>query len=256
MHPNPDGCNPIVRVAIPYGMSILHSMQGNDRRSFPPPPTEARVLILRAHPSLDSFNTALASNYQRGAESVGLRVDSVDTDSLEFDLRLRGPTFGSQPLEPALATLQAKLAKAAHLVVASPVWWGSVPASFKGLIDRTFLPGWAYRTGDTAFPERGLKGRSSRVLLTMDAPAWWDRLKYARSASRQLEDAWLAFIGISSLGVTRFSSIEKSNVESRSRMLNKAELLGRRDGVKVAARFRRADQAAPTHVVTNSLPSE
>lgn len=223
-------------------MPHVEAMHGESRRTFPPPPTAACALVLSAHPNPASFNSALAQSYAEGLNGVGVEVSRVDTDALDFDLRLRGPDFGSQPIEPDIERLMAQVARSAHVVVASPVWWGSVPASLKGLIDRTFLPGWAYRSGESAFPERGLVGRTSRVLLTMDAPGWWDRFKYGRSASRQLENAWLQFVGMKSMGVARFTSIEKTDAAARSRMLRKAHALGRGDGRRVVARglsFRR-----------------
>ncbi|TPV92649.1 MAG: NAD(P)H-dependent oxidoreductase [Myxococcales bacterium FL481] len=215
-------------------------MSGSPRRTFPPSPTEARVLMLRAHPNPESFNHALARRYVQGLLRSCLSVDAVDIDALAFDARLKGPDFGAQqPLEPALVELQEQIARASHLVVAAPVWWGSVPASFKGMIDRVFLPGWAYRYGEASTPEAGLKGRSARVLLTMDAPSWWDRFVYGRSASRQLERAWLRFVGIESYGVTRFAGIKDTDAARRTQMLDRAESLGASDAAKLLARFPR-----------------
>jgi putative NADPH-quinone reductase len=196
------------------------------------------------------LNSALAEAYSAAARTAGLSVESVDIDALDFDLRLQGGYSRPQALEPALGELQAKIAQAAHLVVASPVWWGSVPASFKGFIDRVFLPGWAFRSGGSAFPQRGLAGRSARVLLTMDAPGWWDLFKYGRSASRQLEKAWLEFVGIKSYGVERFTSIEKTDAQARHKMLEHAARLGRRDAHKVLARGleKATSSLAPTPV--------
>ncbi len=211
-------------------------MNTTTRRAFPPSPRPGRALLLRAHPNPESFNHALADAWRAGAEAAGLTVETIDVDSLDFDLRLHGPDFGAQPLEPAILDVQRAVAEASHLVVASPVWWGSVPASLKALVDRTFLPGWAYRTGEGAFPARGLTGRSARILLTMDAPGWYDRLVYGRSAARQLRDAWLKFVGMSPVEVTRFASIEKTSAEDRARMLAKAERIGARDAQRVGRR--------------------
>ncbi|TPV95245.1 MAG: NAD(P)H-dependent oxidoreductase [Myxococcales bacterium FL481] len=246
-YPISDGRHAKAPLASRRRMPKTLRMSATPRRTFPPSPIEARVLVLHGHPNPGSFNRALAGRYVQGLARSGLRVDEVDVDALAFDLRLRGPDFGAQELEPALLELQAQIARAAHLVVASPVWWGSVPASFKGMIDRVFLPGWAYLYGDAATPQAGLKGRSARVLLTMDAPSWWDRFVYGRSASRQLERAWLRFVGIQSYGVTRFTGIKNTDSARRDRMLDRVEALGARDASQVRARFPRV--AATSHPV-------
>ena len=239
---------PYVIIPNRYRMAQDAFMQTSTRRRFPPPPFDARALILRAHPNPESFNSGLAEAYADAAAAAGLTVETVDTDALDFDLRLRHGHAKDQALEPALRQLMQQVEEAAHIVVASPVWWGSVPASFKGLIDRLFLPGWAFRSGTSAFPERGLRGRTARVLLTMDAPGWWDRFIYGKSASRQLEKAWLEFVGMKSLGVERFTAIEKTDAKARQAMLDRAARLGARDAAKARSALARLGREGDVEV--------
>jgi hypothetical protein len=117
-------------------------MADSTRRSFPPAPTAARALLIQGHPRENSFNHALGAAWADGARSVGLDVDVVRAADLDFAPRLLEGT--DQPLEPDLADLQDRIARAAHLTLAAPVWWGSTPALVKGLIDRTLQTGWAY----------------------------------------------------------------------------------------------------------------
>ena len=126
---------------------------------------------------------------------------------------------------------------AAHLAIATPVWWGSSPAVLKGFIDRVFLPGWAYAHSGGALPVKGLTGRSARVLVTMDAPRWWDQLRYGRSARRQLKDATLGFVGYKPVTTSLFPSVGTSTLPQRQRMLDRARRDGERDAAAVMRRL-------------------
>ncbi len=199
------------------------------RRSFPLAPEANRALLLRAHPLRDSFNSALADAWLDGAREGGLDVRELDLAEMDFDPVLRLAHRGEQPLEADLMTFQRALAAASHVVVAYPVWWGSTPAKLKGLFDRALLPGWAYASGDGAFPDKGLAGRTGRLIVTMDAPSWFDRLAYGRSARRQVRDATFRFTGISPTRVSTFAGIEKTSAKRRQKMLETARSHGRRD---------------------------
>ena len=133
-------------------MSASDVLVPSPRREFPAPPMAASAVVLRAHPLRGSFNDALADAWVEGARARGLDVEVIDVTSLTFDLRLRLAFTGDQPLEPDLERVRDRLAEGAHLVVASPVWWGSVPAQLRGLFDRVLLPGWAFTAGDSGSP--------------------------------------------------------------------------------------------------------
>ncbi len=210
-------------------------MADSTRRSFPPAPTAARALLIQGHPRENSFNHALGAAWADGARSVGLDVDVVRAADLDFAPRLLEGT--DQPLEPDLADLQDRIARAAHLTLAAPVWWGSTPALVKGLIDRTLQTGWAYGKDHRGNPIGGLTGRSGRLLFTMDAPKWWDRLLYGRSATRHVRDATFWFCGIKPARVSMFASIESTTAAQRDRMLKQAAEAGRADGEAVLRRL-------------------
>lgn len=210
------------------------------RRVFPPPPAAARALTLRAHPRKDSFNSALADAWSTGVQEAGADVHVIDVHDLQFDPALIGAHRREVPLEPDLQQLQAEIAAAAHVTVAYPVWWGSVPAILKGLFDRVLQPGWAYAVGEGIFPDKGLTGRSGRLLVTMDTPGWYDGLVYGGSARRQVRNATFHFVGIKPTKVRTFDAIEKSTPVSRAKMLKQARVDGLVDGRALVKRFGRA----------------
>ncbi len=77
-------------------------------------------------------------------------------------MRLEKDLETSQQLVPMVPTIS---------VMAYPNWWGFMPAIAKGFIDRIFLPGFAIQTSfRKIFPDKLLKGKSLRLLVTMDTP--------------------------------------------------------------------------------------
>ena len=132
-----------------------------------------KALILLGHADPASFNRAVATAYQEGFRAAGGDASIVTLSDLRFDPVLRTGFRGDQALEPDLLELRARIEAADHLVWVFPTYWVSPPAIVRALVDRLFLPDWAfaYRPGK-ALPEGLLAGRSSRVLTTMDSPSW------------------------------------------------------------------------------------
>ncbi len=204
------------------------------RRTFPGPPSPGHALLITAHPDPESFNTALGLAWAHGAREAGLEVEHVDVHSLDFDPLLRVAFRSDQPLEPDLVRVRDAIARAAHITIATPVWWGSLPAGLKGLIDRVLLPGWAFAYDENHRPVQGLVGRSGRVMVTMDAPVWYDTLRYFASSRRQLTTATMAFCGMKPVNSRAFGSVGTSTAEQRERMLVAARGDGQADGRRVA----------------------
>ena len=205
------------------------------RREFPPAPTTARALLIQAHPRTASFNHALGEAWADGARAAGVPVDVVVLSELDFD-----PLFDDGqkvPLAADLLRVQRLIAEAGHISVAYPVWWGSVPALLKGFFDQTFQTGWAYGRDDSGGYIKGLAGRSGRLLVTMDAPGWYDRLLYGRSAIRQVRDATFKFTGIAPAKVSAFTSIEKTSAADREGLLAKARATGAADAKALLRRL-------------------
>lgn len=209
------------------------------RRSFPPAPTQARAVVLQAHPRPESFNRALGDAWTQAARAEGLAVETFALHDLTFDPLLRTAYVEDQPLEPDLVRVRDALAEAAHLVVVYPTWWSSTPAVLKGFFDRVFLPHWAFRTTNgRAVP--GLAGRSARMVVTMDAPVWYDTLVYFGASRRQVRRGTLAFSGFHPVHADTFGSIEHTTVAQRERMLQRVAEAGRRDASALLKRFESA----------------
>jgi len=103
-----------------------------------------RVLVLAANPKKDSFTSHLAEAYASSAEKKH-QVQLLEISDMEFNLDLSGGYAEDQLMEGSLKSFQESLEWCEHLVIVTPIWWGSLPAKLKGLIDRTFLPGFAFQ---------------------------------------------------------------------------------------------------------------
>src|SRR3989339_1557494 len=134
-----------------------------------------KIFILVGHPDRDSFNCTLADEYQRGAEESMHEVRRVNIEEMQFDPVLHHGYRLKQELEPDLVTFQNDVRWADHFVIFYPSWWSTMPALLKGMFDRMWLPGFAFR-----FHAKGvfkdlmwrklLKGKSARVFVLSDSP--------------------------------------------------------------------------------------
>ena len=190
--------------------------------------TPKRVLIILGHPSGDSFCAALAEAYAATARSAGHSVRELRLGQLAFDPVLHEGYRQVQPLEADLLAAQEAISWAEHLVFAYPIWWGGAPALLKGLVDRIFLPGFAfkYRPGK-AFPAQLLKGRTAQLLVAMDTPPWYFRWVYHMPGIHQLRKTTLEFCGVKPVKVASFGPMIDSTEQQRERWLAQARTLAR-----------------------------
>lgn len=92
---------------------------------------------------------------------------------------------------------------------------GRHTAKLKGLFDRSFLPGFAFEyEGDNPSPLQLLKGKTSRIIITMDAPSDYAE-EQAAPAITQLDLFTLQFCGFEKAQVNLFGSIILANDENK-----------------------------------------
>lgn len=128
----------------------------------------SKVFILLGHPDADSFNATLAMEYQRGAEEAGREVRIMKLGEMSFDPVLHHGYRTIQQLEPDLKMFQENVNWCDHLVIFYPTWWSTMPALLKGIFDRTWLPGFAFKfTSDYSW-QKLQKGKTARVVVTSD----------------------------------------------------------------------------------------
>lgn len=175
----------------------------------------------------DSFCHRLAENYAKGARDLSHDVNLVHLSELDFNPISIAGYDNNQELEPDLVKLTEQISSANHLVYVYPIWWGTVPALLKGALDRVLLPGFAFKydKGDV-LPKQLLKGKSARLIVTMDTPPWYYKWVYGAPAHKMMKRTVLEFCGIKPVKITEFGSVLKSDEDRRSNWLNIALSLG------------------------------
>ncbi|MGE8379491.1 MAG: NAD(P)H-dependent oxidoreductase [Sphingobacterium sp.] len=190
-----------------------------------------KILIINGHPNRESFNFGIVAAYKEGAKESGAEVRSINIAELNFNPNLQ---FGYQKrteLEPDLLQAWEDILWAEHLVWVHPVWWGGLPAIMKGFIDRLFLPGFAFQYRENSlFWDKLLKGKSARIITTLDQPGWYYALVYGRPSVNQLKRSTLLFCGISPVKVTYIGIIKTSDLTKRNKWLFKIKQLGQKQG--------------------------
>ncbi len=190
------------------------------------------ILIINAHPDAESFGNAIADAYEKGVKKMGAKSQRLNLRELNFSLNLEYGYRKRTDLEPDLIKAQDAISFANHLVFIYPTWWGTFPAILKGFIDRTFLPGFAFKyREDSSLPRKLLKGKSARLITTMDTPAWFYRIFYYNVGHRAMKKSTLGFTGIKPVKITSFQPIKDSTPKKRKNWLQNLQKIGQRDAI-------------------------
>jgi putative NADPH-quinone reductase len=163
---------------------------------------EMNVLIVFAHPRLESYGAALADQYQAGAIAAGATVRRINVAEMQFDALADPRSLRGQEEADVLAA-QESLTWADHVVFVYPTWWGTYPPLLQGFIDRVFTPGVAYdfsEKPESDLPTKLLKGRTGSLVVTMDSPTWWHRWIYGDPSRKALARAVFWYTGIKCVG--------------------------------------------------------
>jgi len=188
-----------------------------------------KILIINGHPDKESLCFGLAESYMKGAESAGAVCTIVNLIDLKFNPILMHGYRERTELEPDLLKIQQDIVDADHLVFVYPTWWGTYPALLKGFIDRVFLPGFAFKYRDNSlFWDKLLKGKTARLIVTMDTPAWYYSLIYRSPGHNSMKKGLLGFCGIKPVKIITFGPVKTSNEKRRTDWLAICEKLGKR----------------------------
>lgn len=184
-----------------------------------------KIFILVGHPDPHSLTAAFADHYEAGALKAGHEVRRMNLGDIEFDPILHKGYKVIQELEPDLKTFQANVRWADHLVILYPNWWGTMPAVLKGLFDRAWLPGFAFRMYKNGMGwQKLLTGKTARVIILANTNPVLSYTLFG-DFTNELERATLAFSGIRSRCHV-FSPSEKASEKKRAAWLRQMERMG------------------------------
>ncbi|HEV3245312.1 MAG TPA: NAD(P)H-dependent oxidoreductase [Candidatus Paceibacterota bacterium] len=161
-----------------------------------------KIFLLLGHPDKSGMCGKLADTYEAGAHEGGHEVQRLNLGEMQFDPILHQGYRALQQLEPDLKRFEELMTWCDHFVIVYPIWWVGMPALLKGLFDRAWLPGSAFRyikmkSGKrTVFWHRLYRGKTARTILTSGTPPWMVRL-LPGNVNAQLKWGILWFAGFS-----------------------------------------------------------
>jgi len=188
-----------------------------------------RILLIQGHPDnqQDHLCHALAKAYSEGADRAGHEVRQVDVAGLDFPLLRSQRDWENGSLPPGLCEAQSAIGWAQHLVLIFPLWLGDMPALLKGFLEQVARPGFAF-SGNSSNPmaNKGLTGRSARIVATMGMPAAIYRWYFRAHSIKSLERNILGFVGIAPVHETLIGMVDNMAPEKARRWFAKLGQLG------------------------------
>ncbi len=157
--------------------------------------TSKKILVFLGHPDSDSMCREFADKYADGAKEAGHEVRRVNIGDMQFDPILHKGYKVIQAFEPDIVKLQEDIKWCEHLVIIYPAWWSTMPALLKGLFDRMWMPGFAFKFNPSGYTwKRLLAGRTARVFVTSDSHPFLAFLIFGDSTN-EIKDGILWFAG-------------------------------------------------------------
>ena len=186
-----------------------------------------KILIINGHPDKESFCTSLVESYRKGVEDAAAQCKVLTLIDMDFEPILKFGYRKRTDLEPDLLLAQEYILEADHLVWVYPNWWGTYPALMKGFIDRVFLPTFSFRYRENSLLwDKLLKGKTARLIVTMDTPAWYYALVYKNAGHHAMKVGLLEFCGVKPVKITAFTPVKTADEAKRTKWLAKVEKLG------------------------------
>ena len=190
---------------------------------------QKKIFIFVGNPDKDTFSTALAESYARGARAMGHEVRMTHIADIRFDPILHKGYKVVQELEPDLVKFQEDVRWCEHFVSVFPIWWSDMPTLMKGIVDRVWMPGFAFNFRKGLIPGwyRRLRGRSARVIVTSDTHPCILWILFGGNINNWVRGT-LRFSGFAPIRKSWFSGMQKLAPERATRLIAKVERLGRK----------------------------
>ncbi|MBP9757465.1 MAG: NAD(P)H-dependent oxidoreductase [Candidatus Pacebacteria bacterium] len=193
---------------------------------------QKKIFLLLGHPDKVGMCGAIADTYEAAARAAGNTVERMNIGEMQFDPLLHHGYRAMQELEPDLKRFQELVTTSDHFVIIYPVWWVGMPAILKGLFDRAWLPGSAFRyiktkTGKrTIFWHRLFRGKTARIFMTSGTQPLLVRF-LPGNVNAQLRWGILWFAGFS-VRTKWYGPAENTPEETKAKWLAQVQAIGSR----------------------------
>jgi NAD(P)H dehydrogenase (quinone) len=169
-----------------------------------------RHVVVLGHPSLDSFNHAVAERYCASVRECGQEAVIRDLYALEFDPRLHADRRpGHQTSISADVANELELLRDADVILfVYPIWFGMPPAIIKGYVDRVL--GVALTPADIRDhrPDSLLEGkRFATFSSSATTLAWLDEQGQMTSLRQAFDTYLMSVFGMRDGGHMHFDAI-------------------------------------------------
>ena len=189
------------------------------------------ICIINAHPdpAPERFIHALCDAVEDGAREASHGVSRITIGLLDVPMLEKAEDFAAPPPEPIL-TEREKIKAADHVVIAFPLWLGSMPAKARAFFEQAARAGFFLETGDSSreWPAQLMAGKSAHIFVTMGMPSLVYRFGMDAGALKALERAMLGMSGFKPIHHTIIGGIGEASDEQRQRWLADARALGRK----------------------------
>jgi NAD(P)H dehydrogenase (quinone) len=184
-----------------------------------------KIYILAGHPDSESMCVEFVDAYAKGASKSGYEVRRTNLGDMQFDPILHKGYKVIQELEPDLKKFQEDVRWCDHFVIIYPSWWSTMPALLKGLFDRVWLPGFAFKFLPSGIGwNRLLKGRTARVFITSDSHPLIARFLQGDNTN-EIQDGILWFAGFYTK-MQKIGPMKKISPENKALWMKKFEAYG------------------------------
>jgi putative NADPH-quinone reductase len=189
-----------------------------------------RIVIIQGHPDPAGRHLchALADAYAQGAAIAGNTVSRIELAMLDIPLLRSQAEFETGSLPPSLNAARDAIVSADHIVLIFPLWLGTMPALVKAFLEQVMRPGVAFAYQRTGLPQKLLRGRSARIVVTMGMPAFAYRWFFFSHAMRSLNRNILGFVGMKPVRTTFFGMVAEVDEAKRHRWIDEMQRLGGR----------------------------
>ena len=186
------------------------------------------ILLIDGHPDVSDkrFCRAIVAAYEKGASDAGHDTRRIEIAKLTFPILRSEAEFEGEDITDTIQAAQDHIKWAKHIVGVYPLWLGTMPALLKAFLEQVFRPGFGIGSTSKGWPEKLLKGRSARIIVTMGMPAFIYRWYFSAHSLKSLERNILKFCGITPVRETILGMVTAVTDEKRKSWLNKIERLG------------------------------
>lgn len=188
---------------------------------------QRKIAIFDAHPDPDParYVHALADAYCAGARDAGHEVRHIMLGDINVPILHSRETWMNEDAPEEVKEGQEAMLWADHIVFLYPLWLGDMPALLKAFLEQALRPGVALQYGDSPAPEKLMKGKSARLVVTMGMPAFFYRAYYGAHSVRSFRRNILELVGIDPVETSLIGNAERG-ASHRARWLKRMEEYG------------------------------